>query len=90
MTVGDPSANERFRQSISVELRIRTRAGDRAHIYEQIDPRLPEQSHKFGDRARRMAYREDCRHRLGLSHRFANIYINISVRAGLGVTGAPS
>jgi hypothetical protein len=26
------------------------------------------QRHKFFDRACRMAYREDCRHRLGLSH----------------------
>jgi hypothetical protein len=40
------------------------------YIDEQIDRGLPEQSHKFGDRARRMAYREDCRHRLGLSHSF--------------------
>ena len=68
MTVGDPSINERFRESISVELRIRPRARDRAHIDEQIHGHLPEQSHKFFDRARRMAYREDCRHRLGLSH----------------------
>jgi hypothetical protein len=57
----------------------------------QIDRGLPEQTHKFGDRARRMAYREDCRHRLGLSHRFATIYIKyISLREGLGFAGAPS
>jgi hypothetical protein len=81
MTVGDPSIQERFRESISVELRIRPRARDRAHIDEQVHGHLPEQSYKFFDRARRMAYREDCRHRLGLSHRIlAPIYIKSSIR----------
>jgi hypothetical protein len=36
MTVGDPSIKERFRESISVELRIRPRARDRAQIDEQL------------------------------------------------------
>jgi hypothetical protein len=67
MTIRDPSVNEHFRESIGVELGIRPRARDRAHIDEQIHGHLPEQSHKFGDCAGRMAYRKDCRHRLGLS-----------------------
>jgi len=70
MTVRDPSVNENFRESIGVELRIRPRARDRAHIDEQIHGHLPEQSYKFGDCAGRMAYREDCRHHLGLPRSF--------------------
>jgi len=37
-------------------------SGDRAHIDKQIDLGRPKQSQKFGERARRMAYREDCLH----------------------------
>jgi hypothetical protein len=58
--------------------------GPSVHL-EQIDRGLPEQSHKFGDRARRMAYREDRWDWLAI------IYIKyISLRAGLGFTGARS
>jgi len=56
MTIGDASESERFRESISVELWIGPRARDRAYVDEQMHGHLPEQSHKFGDRARRMAY----------------------------------
>jgi hypothetical protein len=41
MTVCDPSVDERFREGIGVELGIRPRARDRAHIDEQIDRSLP-------------------------------------------------
>src|ERR1700730_6161521 len=88
MTIRDPSVNEHFRESIGVELRIRPRAWDRAHINEQIDGHLPEQSHKFGDCAGRMAYREDRRYHRGLSGRFlGSIYLKSIIRTrerGLG------
>jgi hypothetical protein len=70
MMVGDLSVSERFRENIRVELRIRPRARDRAHIDEQINGYLPEQSDELGDCAGRMAYREDCRRRAGLSNMF--------------------
>ena len=41
MTIRDPRIGERFRESIGVELWIRPRAQDRAHIDEQIDRSLP-------------------------------------------------
>jgi hypothetical protein len=85
MAVGDPSVNERCRESIGVELRIRPRARDRAHIDEQIHGHLPEQSDELGDCARRMAYREERRHRLGLSHRFCDHLHQVHPRSGEGV-----
>jgi hypothetical protein len=59
MSVGHPSIGERIGESIDVELRIRPRARDRPHVDEHIHGHLPEQSQKFGDRTRRMTYRED-------------------------------
>jgi hypothetical protein len=63
MAVCDPGWGEHLWQDISVELWVRPRAWDGAHIHEQIDRDLPKQTHEFDERAGRMAYREDFRHR---------------------------
>jgi hypothetical protein len=60
VTVCDPGSGEHLWQDIGVELRVRPRAWDGAHIHEQIDRDLPKQTQEFGERACRMAYREDC------------------------------
>jgi len=47
----------------------------RPYVDEQIDADLLEQRHKLGNRARSNAYREDCRHRMGLCTCLEIIYI---------------
>ena len=63
VTVCDPGSGEHLWQDIGVELWVRSRAWDGAHIHEKVDCDLLKQSHEFRERASRMAYREDCRHR---------------------------
>ena len=75
---------ECFRESIGVELRICPRARDRTHIDEQIDVHLLEQTQEFGDRTRRMTYREDRRYLLG-RRSFCYHYKNYYIRAAAPV-----
>lgn len=62
MMVGNSNVCEGVAEGIGVELRVGPRTGDRAHINDQIDRSLPEQGYKFGDRARRVTYRQNRRH----------------------------
>lgn len=52
LSIGYSSANERCRESISVELRICSRARDRSHVDEHVHRDLLEQSHKLDERKR--------------------------------------
>ena len=62
MNVADPRSPQPFRQDRPIELRVVSRSGNSAHVYDTLYAVRPQQLEKLFPRARGMSNRQDIKH----------------------------